>query len=123
GGADPDAPGRARRPRDRPPDRLVLDRARRGDAAAVRVAHGRRALPLGGPAAGSGLPPPRLAAAQRDDDRTRRCALQVLALVPRAPVRCARGGPADRMSEHDLERKNMRLGWALFGLFVVLFGL
>jgi hypothetical protein len=27
------------------------------------------------------------------------------------------------MSEHDLERKNMRLGWALFGLFVVLFGL
>ena len=54
GGADPDAPGRARRPRDRPPDRLVLDRARRGDAAAIRVAHGRRALPLGGPAAGSG---------------------------------------------------------------------
>jgi hypothetical protein len=27
------------------------------------------------------------------------------------------------MSEHELERKNMRLGWALFGLFVVLFGL
>jgi hypothetical protein len=27
------------------------------------------------------------------------------------------------MSEHELERKNMRLGWALFGLFVLLFGL
>ena len=27
------------------------------------------------------------------------------------------------MSEHDLERKNMRLGLALFGLFVLLFGL
>jgi hypothetical protein len=27
------------------------------------------------------------------------------------------------MSEQELERKNMRLGWALFGLFVVLFGL
>ena len=26
------------------------------------------------------------------------------------------------MSEHELERKNMRLGWALFGLFVLLFG-
>jgi hypothetical protein len=27
------------------------------------------------------------------------------------------------MSEHELERKNMRLGWALFGLFLLLFGL
>jgi hypothetical protein len=27
------------------------------------------------------------------------------------------------MTEAELERKNMRLGWALFGLFVVLFGL
>jgi len=27
------------------------------------------------------------------------------------------------MSEHELERKNMRLGWALFGLFVLLFAL
>ena len=27
------------------------------------------------------------------------------------------------MSGHELERKNMRLGWALFGLFVFLFGL
>ena len=27
------------------------------------------------------------------------------------------------MNEHELERKNMRLGWALFGLFVLLFGL
>ena len=54
--------------------------------------------------------------------RARR-ALQVLAPLPRAAVRRARGGPADRMSEHELERKNMRLGWALFGLFVLLFGL
>ena len=27
------------------------------------------------------------------------------------------------MCEHELERKNMRLGWALFGLFLLLFGL
>jgi hypothetical protein len=27
------------------------------------------------------------------------------------------------MTEAELERRNMRLGWALFGLFVALFGL
>ena len=110
GGADSDAAGRARRPRDGAADRLVLDRARRGDAAALRLAHGRRALPRRRPAARSAVPAPRVAAAARDDDRARRRPLQVLAPLPRAALRGARGGPADRMSGPELERKNLILG-------------
>ena len=70
----------------------------------------------------SAVPAPRVAAAARDDDRARGRPLPVLAPLPRAALRGARGRPADRMTDPELERKNMILGLALFGLFLVLFG-
>jgi 4-hydroxybenzoate polyprenyltransferase len=102
-------------------DRLVLARARSGHATALRLAYGRRPLPGYRAAARGALPAPGLAAASRDDDASRPRPVQVLAPLPRAALRRARGGPADRMSGAELERKNLRLGLALFGLFLVLF--
>ena len=70
--------------------------------------------------------PPGLAggrACATDDSRPRAAAVPLLAGVPGAAVRCDGDRPVGGMTEHDseLERKNTMLGWALFGVFVVLF--
>src|SRR5205823_5300144 len=123
GRPDPDASGRARRPRDGAPDRLVLGRARRGDPVAVRLADGRGALSGGGIAARGDVPATGVEAAARDDSRACRLAVPLLPALPGAAVRGAGPRPADRMTEPELHRKNMILGLALFGVFLLFFGL
>ena len=51
----------------------------------------------------------------------RRGALPLLARVPGAVVRGRCDRSAARVMDRDLERRNLRFGWALFGLFVLLF--
>src|SRR5207247_8449033 len=109
-------------PRDRAADRVVLGRPGRSDLAAVCLADGGRSLPRRGVAARSGLHPARVAPAARDDAGARAGPLPLLACVPRRPLRRACDRPAARMTGPELERKNMILGLALFGLFLLIFG-
>ena len=49
-------------------------------------------------------------------------ALPLLPRLPGAPLRRRRGRPAAHMNDDaELSRRNLRYGWALFGLFVLLF--
>ena len=48
-------------------------------------------------------------------------ALPLLARIPRTALRRRRGGSAADVNGDDLERRNLRFGWALFGLFWLLF--
>ncbi len=65
----------------------------------------------------------RLARAAAARPAERRGALPLLARVPRAAVRGRRNRPSGALmlGDPELERKNLRLGWGLFGLFLLLF--
>ena len=66
------------------------------------------------------------APATRPDPCAGRRALPLLPRLPRAALRRSRYRSASRMStdpthDNELERRNLRFGWALFGLFWLLF--
>ena len=112
-----DAPGRARRAGDDAPDRPLLDRSRR--------LHARR-RPLA--RAGSTRSPPPCSAARSSLSRGssgatrlhggRRSLLPLLARLPGAALRRGgrESGAAVKELTPELERKNLLLGWALFGI-------
>ena len=61
---------------------------------------------------------------RRADAAPRRRPLPLLARVPRPALRRGRRSircSCDRRSTPELERKNLLLGWALFGIFLLLF--
>ena len=60
-------------------------------------------------------PPPRPLA------RARAAPLPLLARLPRAALRRRRRRPPAHVSDDELARRNLRFGWALFGLFWLLF--
>ena len=63
----------------------------------------------------------RRAAAARHDAAARDAPLPLLAPVPRAALRGAGRGRGDRLMDPELARRNVRLGWMLFGVFLLLF--
>ena len=121
----PDAPGRSRRRRDRAADPPLLHRARRVHDRRRNLA--RAALHGGCAGARGGLRRSRSHAAPRPDPGPRAGAVPLLARVPRAALRRRRRRPAADVSERtheeelELQRRNLRFGWALTGLFVLLF--
>src|SRR4029079_9869941 len=94
----------------------------RGDTAAVRLAHGRRALPRGRGRARRDLPATRVAAPARDDATSREGALPLLAPLPRPALR-RDGDRHGSVMDHEFERSNLRFGIGLFVIFLILFGL
>ena len=84
------------------------------------LGHARPRVPGCGSRAGRRVPRARGAAPARPDQAARRAALPLLARLPGAPLRRDGGRPA-RMSTPENERKNVLWGWALFGLFILLF--
>src|SRR5215468_2786053 len=135
GRANPDAAGRPRRPRDDAPDRPVRARARRRHGGAVRLGDPRRRLPRRRARARRRLPLARTAAPPGHDSATRSGAFPLLAPVPGAAVRRDGARPGGRMSEPlpprttsepveatpEVAHKNVVLGWALFGISILIF--
>ena len=107
---------------DDPADRALLARPRGGDAAPVGGHRRRDPLRRRRPRARSRLPLARRAAAARHDPAPGRAPLPLLPPVPCAAVRGAGPRPGALMQmDDDLARRNVRLGWLLFGVFVLLF--
>ena len=119
GGRRADAPGRARRPRDRAPDRALL--ARHGRVHGLRRALARAAVHGGRGRARRGV---RRAGAcccaATSHAPARRCS----STTPSSTSRCSsRRRRSIRCSSDgsELARRNLRFGWALFLLFWLLF--
>ena len=107
--------------RDDAPDRPLLRRHGRLHARCRALARP-GLLRRRGPAR-RGLPLARLAAAPRAEPQARGRPLPLLPPLPGAALRGSGRGPGDPVTDMtpELERKNLILGWALFGLFVLLF--
>src|SRR5262249_61289746 len=89
----------------------------------VLLGHGRRAVSRVRPCAGRRARVARGAACAADDARACSPAVPLLARLPGVAVRGDGPRPVGRVTEEDreLERGNVLLGWALVGLFIVLF--
>ena len=72
-------------------------------------------------ALGGGLRLARRAAAPRLDAAPGRVPLPLLAPLPRASLRGPRNRHGGALMDPDLARRNARLGWLLFGVFLLLF--